>query len=288
MVMWLTVLCATLISQIALCIDAMDILHAPASLIDTFVIVTNDGDFAPLAQRLRRSGKRVVAVGTGSSLIASCDEHVLLDFQRVPTPRLHTAADVALIEEIMYDLTPSVEDDADGASERAGDQRSAWVDISLLAATVDRYRPGWRRKRLADFINWRHMLESEPYRSSISLKLHSLRGATSPAVYAQLRPHTRETIRATRDEQSKQRSEQPNPTTASAEATTSESGPTWGGWLGSLFFGSAADSAQAETSSSPATSSSSTVGREALTISPSDASFLKTCLLYTSPSPRDS
>jgi uncharacterized LabA/DUF88 family protein len=60
-------------TDIALCIDAMDILHAPDSLVETFVIVTNDGDFAPLAQRLRRSGKRVVAVGTGASLIASCD-----------------------------------------------------------------------------------------------------------------------------------------------------------------------------------------------------------------------
>ena len=40
-------------TDIALCIDAMDILHAPNSLVDTFVLVTNDGDFAPLAQRLR-------------------------------------------------------------------------------------------------------------------------------------------------------------------------------------------------------------------------------------------
>ena len=162
-------------TDIAMCIDAMDILHAQSTLVDTFVIVTNDGDFAPLAQRLRRSGKRVVAVGTGASLIASCDEHVPVDFARTFTPKLHTAAEVALLEEVMFDLAMSdrerlragdlvltVEgDDVYETSERAG----RWIDMSTFATAVDKLRPGWRRARQAEFINFRHMLESEPYRA---------------------------------------------------------------------------------------------------------------------------
>ena len=40
-----------------------DILYSPASSVDGFVIVSNDGDFAPLAQRLRRQGKNVIGIG---------------------------------------------------------------------------------------------------------------------------------------------------------------------------------------------------------------------------------
>lgn len=78
-------------TDIALAVDAMDILHT-VELIDTFVIVTNDSDFAPLAQRLRRSGKRVVAVGSGSSLMASCDAFVHIEWSRdQPLRQVHVA-----------------------------------------------------------------------------------------------------------------------------------------------------------------------------------------------------
>ena len=197
-------------TDIALCIDAMDILHAPNSLVDTFVLVTNDGDFAPLAQRLRRSGKRVVAVGTGASLLASCDAHVPLDLSRTPQ-RLHTAADVALLEEVLYDLATGSLKGGDGDATSQHDDLGEgfdngntlgpgrWIDISVLANAVDRLRPGWRRGRVQDFLNFRHLLECEPYRSSFSLRAaHNARGTVHTKV--QLRPHVRESVKEIREQ----------------------------------------------------------------------------------------
>jgi hypothetical protein len=99
-------------------------------------------------------------------------QHVALDFARVPT-RMHTAADVALLEEVVYDLTTAAGergDDVDrardggrddgllvgGYADAAGSSSSGWVDVSVLAAKLDRVRPAWRRQRLAEFVNFRY------------------------------------------------------------------------------------------------------------------------------------
>ena len=266
-------------TDIALCIDAMDILHSRDSIVDTFVIVTNDGDFAPLAQRLRRSGKRVVAVGTGASLIASCDSYVALDFSRKPTPRLHTAADVALLEEIMYDLSYGSDgarcdddealrgghdgqhDDLEGQQQHESATQEAEVHVNALANEVDRLRPGWRRKRMQDFINFRHLLESEPYRSS----LHTYTHPTQHAVVVQLRPQAREAVRAARDKQELAERQARAAVVAKAKAAdpAQEQQLSWTGRLKQWVFGensvsapttpAAAASASIAASSIPAT-----------------------------------
>ena len=161
-------------TDIALCIDVMDILHRSDPPVDTFVIVTNDGDFAPLAQRLRRSGRRVVAVGTGSTLVASCDEHVHVDFSRVPLPSHHTPDDVNVLVE-MIDEAANAANSSSSTEGRLSD--SDFVSISQLAGHIDRKKPGWRRSRVADFVNFRHMLETEPYCDVIEFR-HNRSGRT--------------------------------------------------------------------------------------------------------------
>lgn len=52
-------------TDIALTIDAMEIL--PTHCIDTFVLIANDSDFAPLARRIREEGKDVIGYGSRSA-----------------------------------------------------------------------------------------------------------------------------------------------------------------------------------------------------------------------------
>lgn len=164
-------------TDIALCIDAMDLFHDRESLIDTFVLVTNDGDFAPLANRLRRSGRTVVAVGTGPALIAASDSHIAVDFSRSPPPHAHTASDVELLVDTVLDLLAERRQSAndgtagdDGESlAPPGGHAAHWANVSQLAAFVDGRNPEWRRSKVKDFINFRHMLESPPYSEALEL-----------------------------------------------------------------------------------------------------------------------
>ena len=56
-------------------VDAMDLLHR--GVVRTFVLVSNDGDFAPLAIRLAADGCKVIGFGTGrasAAFRAACSE----------------------------------------------------------------------------------------------------------------------------------------------------------------------------------------------------------------------
>jgi len=67
-------------SDISLIIDAMDILYRGEA--DGFCIVSSDGDFNKLAQRLREAGKVVIGMGekkTPESFRASCERFIFLD-----------------------------------------------------------------------------------------------------------------------------------------------------------------------------------------------------------------
>src|SRR5438874_431190 len=64
-------------ADIALVVDAMDVLYRLPH-IEVFVVVSGDGDYAPLASKLREMGKLVIGVGmrgsTSQLLVATCDE----------------------------------------------------------------------------------------------------------------------------------------------------------------------------------------------------------------------
>lgn len=65
-------------ADIRMAVDAMELLFTHPDL-KVFVLVTGDGDFSPLVQRLREFGKRVVGVGTESNaskrLVSVCSEY---------------------------------------------------------------------------------------------------------------------------------------------------------------------------------------------------------------------
>ena len=217
-------------TDIALVIGAMDILHASdaRSVVDTFVLVTNDSDFAPLAQRLRRSGKRVVAVGTGSTLITSCDCFIPIDYTRVPSA-VSDSSHVRTLVGLAYDLSLGSGGDSSAVVNPFAD--GAWISVGTLAQHIDRQRPGWRKARMEGFVNFRHLLETEPWRSAFELRIGptsvgelqgscgmasgTASGAASGAAdsllphqaYVQLLPHARaaEEIRRAKAERERER-----------------------------------------------------------------------------------
>ena len=81
-------------SDISMVIDAMDLLHSPTATSNLdFVLVSDDADLAPLAQRLRRQGKEVIAVGSKySALRSSASDSVVLEYTRSSGRRKSSAA----------------------------------------------------------------------------------------------------------------------------------------------------------------------------------------------------
>ena len=199
-------------TDIALCIDAMDIFHDRDSCVDTFVIVSDDGDFTPLANRLRRSGRTVVSVGSGSALIAACDYHVKVNFSLGQKTALsgHTATDAHLIADALLELTEeTMQAFKQGDSSGGGGgvvpniddgPRWSWIHISALASAVDRAHPGWRRTKMQDFMNFRHMLESPPYAEAFELTSGQpdARSRAAPITLMRLRPAARKATAARR------------------------------------------------------------------------------------------
>ena len=67
-------------TDMALVIDAMDLLSSDA--FDSFVIVSSDSDFTPLAIRLHESGANIVGIGvqtTPESFRNACDDFLFLE-----------------------------------------------------------------------------------------------------------------------------------------------------------------------------------------------------------------
>lgn len=83
-------------ADIRLCVDAMDLCFSKDH-IDTFVILSGDSDFSPLASKLKENGKYVIGLGTQGStsqmLVDNCDEFIFyeeLDEVATRPPRLNT------------------------------------------------------------------------------------------------------------------------------------------------------------------------------------------------------
>jgi uncharacterized protein (TIGR00288 family) len=69
-------------ADIRMVVDALDLCYTKAH-VDTFVIISGDSDFSPLASKLRENNKMVIGLGVKNStsdlLIANCDEFIYYD-----------------------------------------------------------------------------------------------------------------------------------------------------------------------------------------------------------------
>lgn len=90
-------------ADIRLVVDAMDLAWSK-SHIDTFVIVSGDSDFSPLASKLKENGKHVIGLGmrdsTSSLLRDNCDEFIYYeDLKTDQKPHAVTHLETAVTEE---------------------------------------------------------------------------------------------------------------------------------------------------------------------------------------------
>ncbi len=69
-------------ADIRMVVDALDLCYTK-SHVDTFVIISGDSDFSPLASKLRENNKMVIGVGVKNStsdlLTSNCDEFIYYD-----------------------------------------------------------------------------------------------------------------------------------------------------------------------------------------------------------------
>ncbi len=123
-------------ADIELAIAAMDLLHD--TRIEGFCLVSSDSDFAPLAIRLRQSGRHVVGMGerkTPRAFVEACDEFVILDGASsgtMPVPALCTKIGrrdefIALLVTAMAPL----------------DKDDGWVDIGVVGVSLRKVEPGF-------------------------------------------------------------------------------------------------------------------------------------------------
>ena len=126
-------------ADIELTIAAMDLLHD--TRIDGFVLASSDSDFAPLAIRLRQSGRHVLGIGepkAPKAFVEACDEFVCLapddpdsGTRKSPTPNSRNGECRENFIELLAEAMPPLAD-ADG-----------WVDICVLGARLRKVRPGF-------------------------------------------------------------------------------------------------------------------------------------------------
>ena len=123
-------------ADIELTIAATDLLHD--TRIDGYVLASSDSDFAPLAIRLRQSGRHVVGIGerkAPKAFAKACDAFVFLD-PASARPKSATANTCeneprdGFIELLAKAMPPIADDDG-------------WVDICVLGERLHKVRPGF-------------------------------------------------------------------------------------------------------------------------------------------------
>jgi len=123
-------------SDMALIIDAMELLYTAPTPLDGFCIISSDSDFTRLAQRLRESGKQVVGFGhhhAPLSFVRSCESFVFVD---------ELVKDVGQRGKSAREDAPPKEDRSQVASDLARvhevidrhAKADGWVDVSRVAS----------------------------------------------------------------------------------------------------------------------------------------------------------
>lgn len=123
-------------TDIALVIDAMDILRD--GRVDCFCLVTSDGDYSLLAQRIREAGLKVLGYGEGKapvSLVRSCS--VFLYADRKEGKVADNTPDFFIQRDMEY-FDKAFEQVADGGEE---------VSLSLIGGALKKMMPKFKIKR---------------------------------------------------------------------------------------------------------------------------------------------
>ena len=176
-------------ADIRLVVDALDLCYTKEH-IDTFVIVSGDSDFSPLASKLRENAKSVIGVGVRSStsdlLVNNCDEFIFYDdlvAERQPSRRRSrgkararggASAESAPAEK---KTAPAPDDPtqkgldlivqtAEAIYAERGDRAKLWG--SMIKQTLKRRRPGFNESAYG-FGSFNDLLEEAQTRGLLEL-----------------------------------------------------------------------------------------------------------------------
>lgn len=138
-------------SDIALVIDAMDMMHT--GRLDGFVIVSSDGDFTKLAQRLREHGLDVFGVGerkTPEAFRMACKQFITVENLGIGAPsQSGSEAEATKSLNHAYQLIGNVIGET---NDPEGWARLAWVGAELVKRYPDFDSRSYGHRRLGDLV----------------------------------------------------------------------------------------------------------------------------------------
>ncbi len=172
-------------ADIRMVVDALDLCYTK-SHVDSFVIVSGDSDFSPLASKLRENNKEVIGVGVKNStselLTTNCDEFIFYDdlMRRRQQVKVNAenndkgrrkgkeSAPATKEKAKRNEALELVVATYEALVEERGDNRKVWG--SMVKQAIKRQRPGFNESYYG-FANWNELLE-EASREGL-LKLES-------------------------------------------------------------------------------------------------------------------
>ena len=176
-------------ADIRMVVDALDLCYTK-SHVDTFVIISGDSDFSPLASKLRENNKMVIGVGVKNStsdlLTSNCDEFIYYDDlvrdagkKSQTTRRRNTAAKPA------KKAAPESEDDkkqlaldlvletVEALFNERGEEEKVWG--SMVKQALKRRKPGFSETSHG-FRTFGKLLEEAQARKLLELELDEKSG----------------------------------------------------------------------------------------------------------------
>ncbi len=143
-------------ADIRMVVDALDLCYTK-SHVDTFVIISGDSDFSPLASKLRENNKMVIGVGVRSStsdlLMSNCDEFILYDDLVREAKKLDRTRPGTEIDKLRSRTVPSGEEKrrakaldlvletVEALFEERGEEEKVWG--SMVKQALKRRNPGF-------------------------------------------------------------------------------------------------------------------------------------------------
>jgi uncharacterized protein (TIGR00288 family) len=136
-------------TDIVIAIDAMDLLHK--GKLDGFCLVSNDGDFTPLAIRLKQDGLKVYGFGYVSPqpFINACDQYFSLQ-PPVKSDHKKKVKPKAQAVEITLPQSVPLSEDVETLLLNAHSNhvaREEWLSLSILGSEMKRLRPTFSSKQ---------------------------------------------------------------------------------------------------------------------------------------------
>lgn len=142
-------------TDIALTIDAMDFLYN--SEYDSFVIVSGDSDYTPLAIKLKESGKTVIGIGckesTAEAFVSSCDNFIYTE--NLENENTKEKTDENNTEISIKDKNLELQDLIKKAYDSKNDEE--YVNVSIAGSYIKRVKPdfdikNYGVKKLTDYL----------------------------------------------------------------------------------------------------------------------------------------